>query len=540
MKRTLLWKSVLIVIIVLACLLGITGIPRGLSWAALKQSIASRIHLGLDLQGGMHLVLQVHVNDAVRAQMAQNIQRLQSNLAKRGVAYAAISQPHPHSQPGTILVHGISLAQSGAFRGQAQSLLGVNYTVHAVAGQPGSFSIQMLPAALDALKAHALQQSIETINNRINQLGVTEPTIQQNGLGAYQILVQLPGFSDLGRVKQIMQETAMLEITLVKGGPYPSQADALSQFNGILPEGESLLPGNSIGANANGAGEWYLINQIPVVTGSDLRDASANMSNAGGWEVDFTLTRDGGRRFAQFTGGNIGRQLAVILDGKVREAANIQARISDQGRITGNFSRQSASDLALVLRSGALPASITYLEEEVVGPSLGADSIHSGMLAAIVGFVLVAGFMLVYYKGAGINAVLALVLNLVILMAYMAWVNATLTLPGIAGIILTIGMAVDSNVLIFERIREERRNGKPIAAAVDIGFNRAFRTILDTHVTTVVSAIFLFLFGTGEIKGFAITLTAGLIANLFTAVFVSRVIFDYELLRLPRGAELSL
>ncbi len=540
MKRTLLWKSVFIVVVVLACLLGITGIPGALSWSAIKRSTASRINLGLDLQGGTHLVLQVHVNDAVRAEMAQNIQRLQSELARRGIAYTALTQPLPKAQPDMIEANGIPLAQSGQFRGLVQNSLGPSYSVNSNPGQPGAYFIRMSPATVTSLKDHALQQAIETIGNRINQLGVTEPTIRQNGLGAYQILVELPGVDDPARVRQVMQETAMLEITLVKGGPYNSQADALSQFNGVLPQGESLLPGRSIGANSNGAGQWYLVNTVPVVTGSDLRDAQPNMSTAGGWEVEFTLTRDGGQRFAQFTGANIGRQLAVILDGKVQEAATIQARISDQGRITGNFSRKSASDLALVLRSGALPASITYLEEEVVGPSLGADSIHSGVLAALVGFIAVAGFMLVYYKGAGINAVLALVLNLVILMAYMAWVNATLTLPGIAGIILTIGMAVDSNVLIFERIREERRHGKPIASAVDIGFNRAFRTILDTHVTTVVSAVFLYLFGTSEIKGFAITLTAGLIANLFTAVFVSRVIFDYELLRLPRGAELSI
>ncbi len=540
MKRTLFWKSVFIVVIVLACLAGITGIPKGLSWSAVRRSMASRIHLGLDLQGGMHLVLQVHVNDAVRTQMAQDIQRLQADLAKRGIAYASIAQPNPHRQPAMFMVRGIPEAQSGNFQGEVQNLLGPGYSVTEVAGQPGSFTVRLAASEVTALKSRALAQSIETINNRINQLGVTEPTIRPNGLGAYQILVELPGYSDLGRVKQVMQETAMLEITGVKGGPYNSQADALSQFNGILPEGETLLPGKSIGANSNGAGQWYLVSSLPVVTGSDLRDAQPNMSSTGGWEVDFTLTRDGGQRFAQFTGANIGRSLAVILDGRVQEAAVIQARISDQGRITGNFSRQSASDLALVLRSGALPASISYLEEEVVGPSLGADSIHSGILAALVGFVAVAGFMLVYYKGAGINAVLALVLNLIILMAYMAWVDATLTLPGIAGIILTIGMAVDSNVLIFERIREERRNDKPIASAVDIGFSRAFRTILDTHVTTVVSAVFLYLFGTSEIKGFAITLTAGLIANLFTAVFVSRVIFDYELLRLPRGAELSI
>ncbi len=537
MKRTLMWKAVLIVALVAACIGGITGIPKGWSWRALRQSTLSRIHLGLDLQGGIHLVLQVHVNDAVRAELSQDVQRLQSDLAKRAIPYASLALPHPKSHPATLVITGVPLNQQAAFRRLAQATLGANFSVHSLPAPANGFVMHMLPAAVTTLKNRALQQSMLTISNRINELGVTQPTVQQNGLGAYQILVQLPGVDDLGRVRQVMQETAQLEITLVKAGPFPSQAAALSQYNGILPVGETLLPGRTQGTTS---GQWYLVTQAPAVTGSDLRDATANMSSAGGWEVDFSLTRDAGKRFASFTSANRGRLLAVVLDHKVQEAATIEARISDQGRITGNFSQQAASDLALVLRSGALPAGISYLEEEVVGPSLGADSIHDGILAALTGFVLVAGFMLVYYKGAGINAVLALVLNLVILMAYMAWVSATLTLPGIAGIILTIGMAVDSNVLIFERIREERRNGKAMASAVDVGFSRAFTTILDTHVTTVVSAIILYLFGTADVKGFALTLTAGLIANLFTAVFVSRVIFDFELMRLPRGAELSI
>jgi preprotein translocase subunit SecD len=284
-----------------------------------------------------------------------------------------------------------------------------------------------------------------------------------------------------------------------------------------------------------------VVSRTSVVTGNDLRNATPQNNPAqGGWMVTFELSRDAGRIFGSFTESHIGQPLAVVLDNKVREWANIKGRIEDQGEIEGRFSQVEAQNLALVLRSGALPASVSISEEQVIGPSLGADSIHHGIVASITGFLLVAGFMLVYYRGAGINAVVALLLNLVILVAWLDYVSATLTLPGIAGIILTIGMAVDSNVLIFERIREELRHGKSIPSSVELGFKHAIRTIIDTHVTTVVSAFFLFLFGTGPIKGFAVTLVAGLVANLFTAVFVSRVIFDWELQRMPRGAALSI
>ncbi|HUX68393.1 MAG TPA: protein translocase subunit SecD [Terriglobales bacterium] len=542
MKRILLYKSLFIVVVVLGCLMAITGIPKGLSWQAWKTSILSNIHLGLDLQGGTHLILQVHAGEAVAAETAQAEQRLQADLTSKGIAFSSILQPDPKGHPELISVRGLNPTRVGDFRTAVQDDLGPNYDIRAVSS--GNFDLTLNPTAVQSVKDHALTQSIETISNRVNQLGVTEPTVQAHGLGAYQILVQLPGITDPDRVKQVMQETAQLQFRLGKAGPFPSESAARAQYGGVLPEDSEVLPGQNIGgASTSTTGtDWYVVSRTAVVSGSDLRDAQPQTDNNGQMEVSFTLTRDAGQRFGAFTEANINRPLAIVLDNQVQEYATIQSRIEDQGRITGSFSNQQASDLALVLRSGALPASITYLQDEEVGPSLGADSIHQGVMAAITGFLLVAGFMLFYYHGAGINAVLALVLNLVILMAYMSVVSATLTLPGIAGIILTIGMAVDSNVLIFERIREEMRHGKSVPAAVDIGFRQAFITILDTHVTTVVSAIFLFLFGTGPIKGFAVTLTAGLIANLFTAVYISRVIFDYVLLRQQgvRGAKLSI
>jgi len=314
----------------------------------------------------------------------------------------------------------------------------------------------------------------------------------------------------------------------------------------VLPAGAELLPGRNESRNPNGPSDtgevWYVVDRAPIVTGRDLRSAveTRNTTNPGTWQVDFTLSPEAARRFGPFTQQNIGRQMAIVLDHKVNSAPVINGRIDDRGMIEGNFSEQSAHDLALVLRAGALPASIKYLEERTVGPSLGADSIRHGVQASILSLAVVMVFMLVYYKLSGGNAVLALVLNLVILLAVLALFGAVLTLPGIAGVILTIGMGVDSNVLVFERIREEIRNGKSAPAAVDAGFDKAFLTIIDTHVTTVVSAFFLFLFGTGPIRGFAISLTIGLIANVFTAIYVSKTIFHYHLAKMDRQAELSI
>jgi preprotein translocase subunit SecD len=327
-------------------------------------------------------------------------------------------------------------------------------------------------------------------------------------------------------VRDIIGQAAVLEIVEVKDGPFPSQEQALAQHGGVLPLNTKLLKAPS--RTGEGVG-WYLVARTPVITGRDLRNSRPGQDEFRKWETSFTLSQDGARRFEAFTGANIGNRLAVVLDNQIRSVATIQNRISDQGRITNVGTEQEASDLALVLRSGSLPAGIVYLDERSVGASLGADSIREGIVAALSGLLAVIVVMLVYYKRSGINAVLALFLNTVLLIAALSYFHAVLTLPGIAGVILTIGMAVDSNVLIFERIREELRAGKAIVSAVDAGFGKAWWTIVDTHVTTIVSCAFLFLFGTGPVRGFAVTLVIGLLANVFTAVFVSRVIFDYEL-----------
>jgi preprotein translocase subunit SecD len=395
----------------------------------------------------------------------------------------------------------------------------------------------MKPQALKDLKTRAVAQAIDTIRNRIDQLGVTEPTIQEHGLGEYQILVQLPGVDDPARVKEIMQSTAMLEIRQALGGPYPSEQEALQAKGGVIPPDAVLLPGKS---TADGAEQWYLISRVSAVSGRDLRDASASQDENGQPAVSFNLTGEGGRKFFAFTSAHVKDQLAVVLDNKVQSVATIDEPIHDSGIIKGRFTQQEVKDQSMVLRSGALPAGIKYLEERTVGPSLGTDSIRAGVRAAIVGMLAVLIFMLIYYHAAGINADIALILNLVILLGFLGYTGATLTLPGIAGVILTVGMGVDSNVLIFERIREELRNGKTPPSAVEQGFGHAWITIVDTHVTTIISAVILFIFGTGPVRGFAVTLSFGLFANLFTAVFVSRVIFDWILSRKQRGEALSI
>ncbi len=404
----------------------------------------------------------------------------------------------------------------------------------------------MKPQALAELKNRAVSLAIETIRNRIDQLGVTEPVIQEHGLGQYQILVQLPGVDDPARVKDIMQSTAMLEIKQVLGGPFSSEQDALQQHNGVLPP-DSI----SAAITQHRQPEHRRCRRTVLPADAQLgrggrrsavgRRQRGRDSNTNSPDVQFVLTNEGGRKFAAFTGAHVGEKLAVVLDNKVKEVATINEQIHDQGRISGGgMSEQAAKDLALTLNSGALPAGIKYLEERTVGPSLGSDSIRAGVRAAIIGMLAVLIFMLIYYRGAGINADLALILNLIILLGFMGYFGATLTLPGIAGVILTVGMGVDSNVLIFERIREELRNGKTAPSAVEQGFAHAWITIVDTHVTTIVSAAILFLFGTGPVKGFAVTLTFGLLANLFTAVFVSRMIFDWILSRKQRGEALSI
>jgi preprotein translocase subunit SecD len=540
MNKTFLWKTLLILGILLFFLFGIFGIPKSFSGQGLLTAVTDHINLGLDLRGGTHLILQVQVNDAVNVDAQNSIEILKQQLRNHKIDYADITQSDPQNNPDHLLLKGVLAAS----RTDLLGIVSDHLPEYNISGGPdNSWNLAMKPQMLGDLKNKAVAQAIETIRGRIDALGVSEPTIQEHGLGQYQILVQLPGVDDPERVKDIIQSTAMLEIKQSLGGPYPSEQAALQAQSppGILPPDAILLPGHSVPGAQSDSQAYYLVSRVSAVRGKDLRDAQPNRDANGAPSVSFTLTGEGGQRFYNFTKEHVGDSLAVVLDNKVQEVANIKEAIRDQGSISGgSMNEQQSKDLSMILRSGALPASIKYLEERTVGPSLGADSIRAGVRAAVVGMLAVLIFMLVYYRGAGINADIALILNLIILLGFMGYFGAVLTLPGIAGVILTVGMGVDSNVLIFERIREELRNGKTPPSAVDQGFSHAWITIVDTHVTTIVSAAILFIFGTGPVRGFATTLTFGLLANLFTAVFVSRAIFDWILSRKERGEALSI
>ncbi|HET9164721.1 MAG TPA: protein translocase subunit SecD [Candidatus Angelobacter sp.] len=540
MQKNLLLKTGIIVAILLIFVYGMLG-PKLFSGAGFKAALLDRIHLGLDLKGGTHLILQVMVNDAVGAQSDHGTEILKDELQKAKVNYADVGKLD--NQPEKIVIKGVPLDASSTVRGIVSDRL-PEYDV--AAGPENSWILTMKPQQLADLKDRTLEQSIEAIRTRVDSLGVSEPLIQKNGLGDNQILVQLPGVDDPGRVKEIIQSTARLELreALDHGQTYPTEQAALQAHQGILPANTVVMPSKPQRGESEGG--FRIVSRVPVVSGTDIRSADpGNKSDTNEPIVNFYLTAAAGKKFGAFTAAHSKdsadpSNLAIVLDNRVITAPSINSQINDSGIIEGGFTEESAKDLAMLLRSGALPASLHYLTERTVGPSLGADSIRAGVKAAIAGMAAVLIFMLIYYRGAGVNADLALVLNLVILLGFMGFFGAVLTLPGIAGVILTVGMGVDSNVLIFERIREELRTGKAAAAAVDQGFDRAWTTILDTHVTTIVSALILFFVGTGPVSGFGLTLIFGLLANLFTAVFVSRVIFDAVLSRKGRGEALSI
>ncbi|MCI0490642.1 MAG: protein translocase subunit SecD, partial [Blastocatellia bacterium] len=523
------------------------GLKDFTSWSKIKQNLAGNINLGLDLRGGSHLVMQVQTDDVIKGITTKNVEAARAKLQEKSLPYNEITSPGVDqisiSVPDTSKNADIIAELENDFNTQTPEGRGWE------ASEIGNSILFTLDEAVQRmLRERATDMAKEIIDNRVNAFGVTEPTIQRRGgEGTYQILIQMPGIDDPERVKNTLNADSNLELKMVAKGtqvPYASEAEARAQLPVLSDSDQYEVMKYRQRADEGGEATegWVVLEKTPVVTGFDMRDASATASQYGGssYEIDFWLTPGGATRFGEATGAHIGDNLAIVLNNEVKSAPTIQGRITDRGQITGNFTKRSAEDLALVLRSGALPARVVYIEERTVGPSLGADSIRQGVTASVVGLVIVVLIMLFYYRGSGVNAVLALVLNLILLLAALVAFGATLTLPGIAGVILTIGMAVDSNVLIFERIREELRNGKVVASAVDVGFSKAFLTIIDTHVTTIVSAVFLFVFGTGPIRGFAVTLVVGLLANIFTAVFVSRTIFMWHLNRRARVETISI
>lgn len=550
MGKNLKGKIAAIIVVLVVFCYGIIGIPHGLSGRALKAALADRIHLGLDLKGGTRLVLKVHVADAVNTQTDRDVEHIQDDLSKISVSGEQVRKLDPVNQPGVITISGVPQAKIGDVRGVLE---GSDYSTYDLTtNADGSLALTLKAGAVRDIEQRALQQSIETISDRVNGLGVAETTVQQYGLGDNEIVVEVPGIFDPGQVDEVIHSTAKLAVYAVvpNQGPWSSDQEAMQALGGTVPPDEMLVHGR---AEANGPDQVYLLYRQSIVEGMDFRDAQPGTDQNGLPNMRFTLTTEAGKRFYAFTSAHVKtgpapESMAIVLGNQVKSVAEIESAISDSGEIHGQFSPEEVRDLSMMLRTGALPATIDTLDTFTVGPSLGAESIHQGVKAAIAGTLAVMIFLLIYYRGAGVNAVLALTLNLIILLGFFGLMPAlglpapALTLPGIAGVILTIGMGVDSNVLIFERIREELRAGKTAAAAVEKGFGMtgALITIVDTHVTTIVSAAILFLFGTGPVKGFAVTLTFGLLANLFTSVFVSRVIFDAVLGRQGRSAELSI
>jgi preprotein translocase subunit SecD len=541
MNSNLKWKALFIAGVILVCIFGLVGLPDfPKSLATLKSNFSNSIKLGLDLQGGTHLILQVQVQEAIDQETDQTLDSITSEFGKKAFRYDEIRKLNDTQ----IHIRNIAPEQALAARNLITDEF-VNWDVAPAPGEASGYIATLKPSAISQIQQSTMDKSVEAIRRRIDALGLREPVVAPYGQGENEIIVELPGEDDPNHAKGVIQEGGKLELKLVLDPTtYPSESGALAAHGGILPPNSQLVPGKS-SASANGQSSpevWYVLSRTAAVTGQDVKDASTSRStkNPGYFDVNFFLSAAVKDRFGAFTEQNVNHQMAIVLDGKVITAPNINSRIEDQGLIEGTFGEQEAKDLSLVLTAGALPASIKYLEERTVGPSLGADSIRHGVQASVVSLIVVMIFMVVYYRLSGVNAVVALILNLVILMAALAYFGAVLTLPGIAGVILTIGMGVDSNVLIFERIREELRSSKAPVSAVDIGFKRAFLTIIDTHVTTIVSAAFLFVFGTGPVRGFAVSLAVGLLANLFTSVYVSRVIFEWHLAKMPREAELSI
>jgi preprotein translocase subunit SecD len=562
MKKNLLTRVIIIAAVTLIGLWVVLG-PRhkpalkDFTLAGINNTLRENIHLGLDLRGGSHLVMQVQVPEYLQKLTEATASGVQTTAAQLG--YDVKVTPEVSGGNYRIVLVASDPSKIPDLRDQLpRKVNDFDPNTWAATASGNTVTWEMTDRAKSDLGTRATQDALKIIDSRINAIGVAEPTIQEHGsASSHEILLQMPGMSDPERVKALLKTESRLELMKVisPNNPqpmktYPTKEEAVASLGGTLPPNRRVLPykereePTQAGQNPSSPNQpksWVVVENPPIVDDSELRSAEAVSSgptgSEEGYRISFTLKPSGAQKFGAWTGANVGAYMAVVLNDEVQSAPFIKSQITDSGQIDGNFTKDSANGLALTLRSGALPARIIYLEERTVGPSLGADSIRAGVTACVIGLCLVVLTMVVYYRWSGINAVVALMLNTVLTLAALIVFDATLTLPGIAGIILGIGMAVDSNVLIFERIREELHSGKTVPSAIDVGFARAFVTIIDTHVTTIISSLFLFVFGTGPIRGFAVTLVLGLLANLFTAVYVSRTIFMWELSRKQGRAE---
>lgn len=564
-KKNLLQRTVIILLITLASIYIVIGprrrpTPQDFTWSGIKATLASNIHLGLDLKGGSHLVMRAKTDEVLKNLTLTTASTIDKATKDAGLPVKEV-RPETTGKDYRIVLEATDASKLSAIEDAARQKIGSDLSVWNSSTSGNTIVWTLPPSAQSTLAEQATEQAQRIIESRLDAVGVAEPLVQRHGSQAsHQILVQMPGIQDPERVKQLLKAESKLELVHVISPPSPAPAqtyvteeEAKASLGSTVPTSRRVLPyaerdeptvasGQQPADASAKAKKWVVVESPAVVDGSELRSATATQARGGAedYQIAFALKPTGAAKFGTWTGANINEYMGVVLNDEVKSIAYIKSQISDQGEISGRFTKQSADDLALTLRSGALPAPIEYMEERTVGPSLGADSIRSGVRASLVGLLLVVLFMLFYYRGSGVNAVVALILNMILMLAGLILFNATLTLPGIAGIILTIGMAVDSNVLIFERIREELKTGKTIPSAIEQGFARAFVTIIDTHVTTIISSLFLFVFGTGPLRGFAVTLVLGLLINLFSAVYVSRTIFMWELSRKRKMETLSI
>ncbi len=559
-KKNLLQRIIIIAVVTLLSFYLVIGPRRkpklsDFTWSGIKATLASNIRLGLDLKGGTHLVMRVKTDEFLRTLTEGNKVAIEKTAKDAGF-------PPTEMKAETAGEYNITLVAAdpskvNEIEEAVRQKVDLQEWSSSKSGNAITWSLS--PTEQRNLAEQATEQADRIIRSRLDAVGVAEPLVQRHGAqSSHQILVQMPGIQDPERVKQLLKAESRLDLVHVvsPASPAPVQTyntkeeaeaslgGAVSGNRRVLAYSERTEPtaAGQATPEAEKQKKWVVVESPSVVDGSELRNASAvqTQGSANDYQIAFSFKPAGAEKFGAWTGANINQYMGVVLNDEVKSIAYIKSQIFDQGEISGRFTKQSADDLALTLRSGALPAPIEYQEERTVGPSLGADSIRSGVRASVFGLLFVLAFMLFYYRGAGINAVVALLLNMILMLAGLIIFEATLTLPGIAGIILTIGMAVDSNVLIFERIREEMQTGKTIPSAIDQGFKRAFVTIIDTHVTTIVSSLFLFVFGTGPLRGFAVTLVLGLLINLFSAVYVSRTIFMWQLSRKRNVESLSI
>jgi preprotein translocase subunit SecD len=491
-----------------------------------------KIKLGLDLKGGIHLVAEVKIDEALAGYTDQFIETLRSELQEKNVQVKNITRQTNTS----ILVEGLPRDREA----NLSTILDSFGEWDLGSFQDGKVVVSLRPGVISSKGEEAVKLALQIIRERVDTFGVSEAVVQRQGLTGGRVIVQLPGVEDTDRVKRLIEGTAKLELKLVTSGPSPTREALLAPTNGQAPPGAEVLPHTGVRQDGSAFTEYLLVSRSAIISGDELQSATRSADEYGRPAVSFNIQSGSAEKFGRFTESNIGKNLAIVLDAKVQSYPTIQARISNSGIITGQFTIEEANDLAVMLQSGALPAGLRFLEQRVVGPSLGLDSIRKGVQACAIGAAIIFLFMLFYYKFSGVNAVIAMSLNLLFLMAFMTYFEATLTLPGIAGILLSVAMSVDANVLIFERIKEDLRLGKTARSAIQSGFSKAFWPIFDSNLTVIIAGVFLYWFGTGPVKGFAVTLIIGITCSMFTAIFVSRLIYELMMSRTRKVETISI